>query len=61
MAGMDIPLGVIVAIARVDGCVRVLSNGFARLSEPADPGKVWGVDRFGQEHRDAHRMNSDPY
>ena len=58
---MDLPLGVIVATARVDGCVRVLSNGFARLSEPADPGKVWVVDRFGQEHRDAHRMASDPY
>ena len=61
LAGMDLPLGVIVATARVDGCVRVLSNGFAKLSEPADPGKVWVVDRFGQEHRDAYRMNSDPY
>ena len=61
MAGADLPLGVIVATARVDGCVRVLSSGFARLSEPADPGKVWDVDRFGQEHRDAYRMNSDPY
>ena len=40
LTGMDLPLGVIVATARVDGCVRVLSNGFARLSEPADPGKV---------------------
>ena len=58
MACVDLPLGVIVATARVDGCVRVLSNGFARLSEPADPGKVWVVDRFGQEHKDAHRMNS---
>ena len=38
--GRDLPLGVIVATARVDGCVRVLSNGFAKMSEPADPGKV---------------------
>ena len=59
--GRNLPLGVIVATARVDGCVRVLSAGFASISEPADPGKVWVVDRFGQEHRDAHRMNSDPY
>ncbi len=49
VAGMDIPLGVIVATARVDGCVRVLSNGFARLSEPADAGKVWVANRFRQE------------
>ena len=61
VAGMDIPLDVIVATARVDGCVRILSNGFAKLSEPAAPGKLWVVDRFGQERRDAHRMNSDPY
>ena len=59
--GVDLPLGAIVATARVDVCVRVLSNGFAKLSEPADPGKVWVVDRLGQEHRDAYRMNSDPY
>ena len=59
--GRDLPLGVIVATARVDGCVRVLSNGFARMSEPADPGKVWVVDRSGQEHRDAYQMDSDPY
>lgn len=59
--GVDLPLGVIVATARVDGCVRVLSNGFAKLSEPADLGRVWVVDKFGQEHRDAHQMSSDPY
>ena len=57
----DLPLGVIVATARVDGCVRVLSNGFAKLSQPADPGRVWVVDRLGQEHRDAYQMDSDPY
>ena len=61
MAGRNLPLGVIVATARVDGCVRVLSAGFASISEPADPGRVWVVNRFGQEHRDARRMNSDPY
>ena len=61
VAGVNLPLRAIVATARVDGCVRVLSNGFAKLSEPADPGKVWVVDRFGQEHRDAYRMDSDPY
>ena len=33
----------------------------SELSEPADPGKVWVVDRLGQEYRDAHRMNSDAY
>ena len=54
MAGVDLPLGVIVATARVDSCVRALSNGFARLSERADLGKVWVVDRFGQEHKDAY-------
>ena len=59
--GRDFPLGVIVATARVDGCVRGLSNGFARMSEPADSGKVWVVDRFSQEHRDAFQMDSDPY
>ena len=58
---MEMPLGAIVATARVDGCVRVLSNGFAKLSEPADPGRVWVVDRLGQEHRDAYQMSSDPY
>ena len=61
MAGRDLPLGAIVATARVDGCVRVLSNGFAKMSEPADPGRVRVVDRFGQEHRDAYQMVSDPY
>ena len=61
MDGVDLPLGVIVATARLDGCVRVLSNGFAKLSEPADPERVWVVDRFGREHRDVHQMNSDPY
>ena len=61
VADIDLPLGAIVATARVDGCVRVLSNGFAKLSEPADPGKVWVVDRLGQEYRDAYRMDSDPY
>ena len=60
-AGVDLPLGVVVATARVDGCVRVLSNGFARMSEPADPGRVWVMDRSGQEHRDAYQMDSDPY
>ena len=59
--GVDLPLGVVVATARVDGCVRVLSNGFARMSEPADPGRVWVVDRSGQEHREAYQMDSDPY
>ena len=59
--GRDLPLGVIVATARVDGCVRVLSNGFTKMSEPADPGRVWVVDRSGQEHRDAYQMDSDPY
>ena len=54
MAGVDLPLGVIVATARVDGCVRALSNGFARLSESACPGKVWVVDRYGQERKDAY-------
>ena len=59
--GVDLPLGVIVATARVDGCVRVPSNGFARMSEPTDPGRVWVVDRSGQEHQDAYQMDSDPY
>ena len=61
VADIDLPLGAIVATARVDGCARVLSDGFAKLSEPADPGKVWVVDRFGQEYMDAYRMDSDPY
>ncbi len=58
---MELPLGAIVATARLDRCVRVLSAGFASLEVKADPGKVWVVDRFGQERRDAYRMDSDPY
>ncbi len=59
--GMELPLGAVVATARVDGCVRALSAGFTKLSEPIHPGKVWAVDRSGQERRDAYQMKSDPY
>ena len=58
---MELPLGAVVATARLDGCVRVLSGGFASFAERADPGMVWVVDRFGLEDRDAYRMYSDPY
>ena len=61
VASVELPLGVIVATARVERCVRVLSDGFAGLEVKANPGKVWVVDRFGHEHRDTYRMDSDPY
>ena len=48
-------------LSSATACARVLSNGFAKLSEPADPGNVWVVDRLGQEHRDAYQMNSELY
>lgn len=47
VADVNLPLGAVIATARVDGCVRILSNRFAELSEPADPAKVWVVDRLG--------------
>ena len=60
-SGLEFPLGAIVATARLDGCVRVLSGGFASLEVKADPGRVWVVDRSGEERSDAYRMDSDPY
>ena len=58
---LELPLGAIVATARLKRCARVLSAGFASLDVRADPGKVWVLDRFGMEGTDACRMKSDPY
>ncbi len=58
---LELPLGAIVATARLERCVRVLSAGFTGLEVRADTRKVWVVDRFGREDRDAYLIDSDPY
>ena len=57
-----LPLGAIVATARLDGCARIISAGFAGIDEvDAEPGRVWVLEPDGLEQRDAYQIRREPY
>ncbi len=59
---LPMPLGAVVATARIDGCSRVLSRGYHPIiGAEADPGKVWVLDRYADESKDTRQLDTDPH
>ena len=62
VAGVDHPLGVIVATARIEASSQVVSRGYYPvIGEEADPGRVWVLDAGGGERSDVYQVPTDGY